>query len=246
MSVRYRRHPRRARSSNASRRHRGRAGWSCAVCPRFVCFPPQMGVLPLVTYYNQSPGRRTSGGPGVRNPGREARCRVRQSAMVRCRPLRPLCWVRVELCASVVLLTRLFNRTGAGKEELDRAKSEFVSRWGEMSVTQRVGDWASRHRYQLFFGCWAGSMAASWLLLRGNKTQSFSQKVRPARARPFRTDIDMFHYYSDCASPCICTRNHPCIPPWRRITVAHAKSKQGQGGHRRPFMGSLGEYISLR
>jgi len=71
--------------------------------------------------------------------------------------------------------------TGAGKEELDRAKSEFVSRWGEMSVTQRVGDWASRHRYQLFFGCWAGSMAASWLLLRGNKTQSFSQKIVQAR-----------------------------------------------------------------
>ncbi len=60
--------------------------------------------------------------------------------------------LELSLCASVVLLTRLFNRTGAGKEELDRAKSEFVSRWGEMSVTQRVGDWASRHRYQLFFG----------------------------------------------------------------------------------------------
>ncbi|KLO07502.1 hypothetical protein SCHPADRAFT_932387 [Schizopora paradoxa] len=71
--------------------------------------------------------------------------------------------------------------TGIEKEELDREQSEIVARWGDMSVTQRIGDWASRHRYELFFGCWAGSMAVSWMLLRGNKTQSFSQKIVQAR-----------------------------------------------------------------
>ena len=73
----------------------------------------------------------------------------------------------------------MFNliRVGVGKQELEREASEQEKRWNQLSTSQKVGDWASRHRYQLFLGGWAASMAASWILLRGNKTQSFSQKV---------------------------------------------------------------------
>ncbi|KAH8113326.1 hypothetical protein DFH11DRAFT_1705407 [Phellopilus nigrolimitatus] len=73
------------------------------------------------------------------------------------------------------------NWSGPAKDELDREASEEDKRWGRLSPTQKAGDWALRHRWHLFVAGWAASMGASWMILRRNKTQTFSQKIVQAR-----------------------------------------------------------------
>ncbi|THH12377.1 hypothetical protein EW145_g34 [Phellinidium pouzarii] len=73
------------------------------------------------------------------------------------------------------------NWSGAGKEELDREANEEERRWVGLSTTQKATDWALRHRWHLFVVGWVASMGGSWLILRRNKTQTFSQKIVQAR-----------------------------------------------------------------
>lgn len=74
-----------------------------------------------------------------------------------------------------------FNRTGTAKEILAQDAITQEQRWEMLSTKEKVGDWASRHRWHLFVACWGASMVGSWLVLRRNTTQTFSQKIVQAR-----------------------------------------------------------------
>lgn len=67
------------------------------------------------------------------------------------------------------------------KNEMDHEAFEEEQRWRHMSFSQKAGDWALRYRWHLFVAGWATSMSAAWLILRRNKTQTFSQKIVQAR-----------------------------------------------------------------
>ena len=67
--------------------------------------------------------------------------------------------------------------SGTEKVELDREELRENLRWDSLSKWQKMCDWASRNQYSIIFGCWAASMAGSWILLSRNKTESFSQRV---------------------------------------------------------------------
>lgn len=73
------------------------------------------------------------------------------------------------------------NRTGTAKEIMAQDAITQEQRWEMLSTKEKVGDWASRHRWHLFVACWGASMVGSWLVLRRNTTQTFSQKIVQAR-----------------------------------------------------------------
>lgn len=80
------------------------------------------------------------------------------------------------------MLSKTFSlRTGVAKNEMDHEAFEEEQRWRHMSFSQKAGDWALRYRWHLFVAGWATSMSAAWLILRRNKTQTFSQKIVQAR-----------------------------------------------------------------
>lgn len=57
------------------------------------------------------------------------------------------------------------SRTGTGKVELDTLAARAQARWDQMSSTQKLSDFASRHQFSLLSGTWAASMLGvyGWL-----------------------------------------------------------------------------------
>ena len=74
-----------------------------------------------------------------------------------------------------------YDRTGTAKQVLAEEAVTEEQRWEMLSTKEKVGDWALRHRWHLFVACWGASMVGSWLVLRRNTTQTFSQKIVQAR-----------------------------------------------------------------
>lgn len=72
-------------------------------------------------------------------------------------------------------------RDSAGKVEMDREVLAEQRRWNSLSNSEKATEWALRHRWHIFLAGWAASMGASWMILRRNKTQTFSQKIVQAR-----------------------------------------------------------------
>lgn len=64
---------------------------------------------------------------------------------------------------------------------MDREEAEAQRHWNSLTPMQKAGDWALRYRWHIFVAGWAASMGASWMVLRRNQTQTFSQKIVQAR-----------------------------------------------------------------
>lgn len=64
---------------------------------------------------------------------------------------------------------------------MDREVLAEQRRWNSLSNSDKATEWALRHRWHIFLAGWAASMGASWMILRRNKTQTFSQKIVQAR-----------------------------------------------------------------
>ncbi|KAJ7129128.1 hypothetical protein C8R46DRAFT_1143494 [Mycena filopes] len=70
---------------------------------------------------------------------------------------------------------------GEGVRLLDMQEHQELSRWERMSMTDKIGDWASRHEYSIIVGGWALSLAVAGGLISRNKYQTTAQKVVQTR-----------------------------------------------------------------
>ncbi|KAI5124853.1 hypothetical protein M0805_007286 [Coniferiporia weirii] len=117
------------------------------------------------------------------------------------------------------------NWSGAGKDEMDREALEEERRWNSLSVPQKAGDWALRHRWHLFIAGWAASMGASWMILRRNKTQTFSQKI--VQARVYAQGIALTGLLGSAAlaqmQPAEMKREDPASHSWARLLEQQAR-----------------------
>jgi hypothetical protein len=73
------------------------------------------------------------------------------------------------------------TRTGAGKAALDEEAQQERAQWAQLSIRQKIGDWAVRHEYSIIFGSWALSMAVAWSVIMRDRYQSLPQKVVQVR-----------------------------------------------------------------
>ncbi|TFL05838.1 hypothetical protein BDV98DRAFT_560710 [Pterulicium gracile] len=68
-----------------------------------------------------------------------------------------------------------------GATLLTENEDVIAQRWAELSTSERLADFASRHEYSLILGAWASSLAISGAIINRNKYQTFAQKIVQAR-----------------------------------------------------------------
>ncbi|KAH9918187.1 uncharacterized protein BXZ73DRAFT_105312 [Epithele typhae] len=71
--------------------------------------------------------------------------------------------------------------TGAANAVMHREEMLSENRWEQMTVAQKVKDWASRNQYKVIVGSWAASMAIAGTIVMRNRYQSTPQKIVQAR-----------------------------------------------------------------
>ncbi|KAJ7098691.1 hypothetical protein B0H15DRAFT_821870 [Mycena belliarum] len=70
---------------------------------------------------------------------------------------------------------------GAGVELINAQEHQELTRWEQMTMSDKVADWASRHEYSIIVGGWALSLAVAGGIISRDKYQSTAQKVVQAR-----------------------------------------------------------------
>ncbi|KLO07503.1 hypothetical protein SCHPADRAFT_860149 [Schizopora paradoxa] len=71
--------------------------------------------------------------------------------------------------------------TGTGKVELDTLAARAQARWDNMSTTQKMSDFASRHQFSLLSGTWAASMLGVYGWLSRDPLATPFQKITQTR-----------------------------------------------------------------
>nr|GAT51235.1 predicted protein [Mycena chlorophos] len=70
---------------------------------------------------------------------------------------------------------------GDSAELLKTQEHVALTRWEQLSVKDKVADWASRHEYSIIVGGWALSLVAAGAIISRNRYQTTAQKIVQAR-----------------------------------------------------------------
>ncbi|KAJ7637220.1 hypothetical protein B0H17DRAFT_1107242 [Mycena rosella] len=70
---------------------------------------------------------------------------------------------------------------GDGVRVLEAQHHQELTRWEQMSTSDKIADWASRHEYSIIVGGWALSLALAGGIISRNQYQTTAQKVVQAR-----------------------------------------------------------------
>ncbi|GMK57013.1 hypothetical protein CspeluHIS016_0308530 [Cutaneotrichosporon spelunceum] len=70
---------------------------------------------------------------------------------------------------------------GVEYERLNRDKAEAEMRWDNMTMGEKIKDYASRHQYGIIGGSWVASLGIAFGIVARNKYQTFPQKLVQAR-----------------------------------------------------------------
>ena len=71
----------------------------------------------------------------------------------------------------------LIGREGDSLRVIDERALEEAKRWNNMSISEKLGDFAARRQYSLIIGGWATSLGVAAAIISRNKYQTFPQKV---------------------------------------------------------------------
>ena len=69
------------------------------------------------------------------------------------------------------------GREGDSIRVIDEKALEEAKRWKNMSMTDKLGDFAARRQYSLIIGGWATSLGVAAAIISRNKYQTSPQKV---------------------------------------------------------------------
>jgi hypothetical protein len=72
---------------------------------------------------------------------------------------------------------KFLDRTGAGKEELDREAAVQEQRWQGLTTSSKIRQWAADHQYSMILSGWAASMLGVGAYLYRDRYQTTGQKV---------------------------------------------------------------------
>jgi hypothetical protein len=79
------------------------------------------------------------------------------------------------------------GREGHSLRVIDEKALEEVKRWNNMSMTEKLGDFAARRQYSLIIAGWATSLGVAAAIISRNKYQTFPQKVTYLLGQSMRT-----------------------------------------------------------
>ena len=121
-------------------------------------------------------------------------------------------------------------REGDALRVIDEKALQEARRWDNMSVKEKIGDWAMRRQYSLIMGGWATSLGVAAAIISRNKYQTFAQKVYISILLIWgRSFLSGLLFLLDCTSSyvgsrlnnriidrCRCTHTWPTAYPSRR------------------------------
>ncbi|KAJ7044858.1 hypothetical protein C8F04DRAFT_598859 [Mycena alexandri] len=70
---------------------------------------------------------------------------------------------------------------GDGVRLLDMQEHQEMSRWENLTTSDKIADWAARHEYSIIVGGWALSLAIAGGIISRDKYQTTAQKIVQAR-----------------------------------------------------------------
>jgi hypothetical protein len=102
--------------------------------------------------------------------------------------------------------SRLADRGGAGKMELERVSHEEREEWESMDRSWKIGEWMDRHKWEFVIGSWVTGMGVSGTIISKNRCASLLSVMRTDSVFPRR--YQTFAQKVTCSFRCVCCQSH--------------------------------------